>query len=141
LGRAGIAQIVGDCCDHARRLTACIGVLSGAEIVCEPELNQGLVRFIDPSGDHDSRTDRVIAAIQQDGRAWFGATTFNGMRAMRVSAVNHCTPPMTSSALSPPCAMRSPELDHPSAARLPRQAPALFRTPGLSRPAGDGSSR
>jgi glutamate/tyrosine decarboxylase-like PLP-dependent enzyme len=83
LGRGGITQIVDDRCDHARRLTVGIGALPGAEIVCEPGLNQGLVRFTDPSGDHDSRTDRVITAIQRDGRAWFGATTFNEMRVMR----------------------------------------------------------
>ena len=75
----------------ARRLTAGIGALPGAEVLREPQINQGLVRFTDPGGDHDSRTDRLIARIQQDGRAWFGATTFNGIRAMRISVVNHRT--------------------------------------------------
>jgi glutamate/tyrosine decarboxylase-like PLP-dependent enzyme len=91
LGRSGIAQIIDDCCDHARRLTAGIGALPGAEVLREPQINQGLVRFTDPGGDHDSRTDRLIARIQQDGHAWFGATTFNGIRAMRISVVNHRT--------------------------------------------------
>jgi len=91
LGRSGIAQIIDDCCDHARRLTAGIGALPSAEVLCEPQINQGLVRFTDPGGDHDGRTDRLIARIQQDGRAWFGATTFNGIRAMRISVVNHRT--------------------------------------------------
>ncbi len=45
LGRVGIAQIIDDCCDHARCLTAGMGALPGAEIVCERELNQGLVRL------------------------------------------------------------------------------------------------
>jgi hypothetical protein len=57
----------------------------------EPQINQGLIRFTDPGGDHDSRTDRVIARIQHDGHAWFGGTTFNGARAMRISVVNHRT--------------------------------------------------
>jgi glutamate/tyrosine decarboxylase-like PLP-dependent enzyme len=54
LGRCGITQIIDDCCDHARHLTAGIG-------------------------------------IQHDGHAWFGGTTFNGARAMRISVVNHRT--------------------------------------------------
>ena len=91
LGRCGITQIIDDCCDHARHLTAGIGALPGAEILHEPQINQGLIRFTDPGGDHDSRTDRVIARIQHDGHAWFGGTTFNGARAMRISVVNHRT--------------------------------------------------
>jgi glutamate/tyrosine decarboxylase-like PLP-dependent enzyme len=91
LGRSGIAQIIDDCCAHARRLTAGIGKLPGTEVLREPQINQGLVRFTDPGGDHDSRTDRVIARIQQNGHAWFGATTFNTARAMRISVVNHRT--------------------------------------------------
>jgi glutamate/tyrosine decarboxylase-like PLP-dependent enzyme len=91
LGRSGIAQIIDDCCDHARQLTAGIGALPGAEVLHEPQINQGLIRFTDPGGDHDSRTDRVIARIQHDGHAWFGGTTFNGARAMRISVVNHRT--------------------------------------------------
>jgi glutamate/tyrosine decarboxylase-like PLP-dependent enzyme len=91
LGRSGIAQIIDDCCAHARRLTAGIGKLPGTEVLREPQINQGLVRFTDRGGDHDSRTDRVIARIQQDGHAWFAATTFNRARAMRISVVNHRT--------------------------------------------------
>jgi glutamate/tyrosine decarboxylase-like PLP-dependent enzyme len=91
LGRCGITQIIDDCCDHARHLTAGIGGLPGAETVHEPQINQGLIRFTDPGGDHDGRTDRVIARIQHDGHAWFGGTTFNGARAMRISVVNHRT--------------------------------------------------
>ena len=91
VGRCGITQIIDDCCDHARHLTAGIGALPGAEILHEPQINQGLIRFTDPGGDHDSRTDRVIARIQHDGHAWFGGTTFNGARAMRISVVNHRT--------------------------------------------------
>jgi len=35
LGRSGIAHIIDDCCDHARRLTAGIGALPGAELLRE----------------------------------------------------------------------------------------------------------
>jgi hypothetical protein len=55
----------------------------------EPVINQGLVRFLDPQGkDHDRHTDRVIAAINRTGEAFFGGTTWRGQRAMRVSVSN-----------------------------------------------------
>jgi hypothetical protein len=47
------------------------------------------VRFLHPHGaDHDHRTDDVIAAIAATGEAFFTATTWRGMRAMRVSVCN-----------------------------------------------------
>src|SRR5205814_1727677 len=88
LGRAGIAEIVERCCAHATRLVAGIGELAGAEIVARPIINQGLVRFLGRDGDHDRRTDEVIRRIQAKGVAWFGGTTWRGMRVMRVSLVN-----------------------------------------------------
>jgi glutamate/tyrosine decarboxylase-like PLP-dependent enzyme len=71
----------------------CIGKLPGAEVVCEPIINQGLVRFLDPrpgasEQDNADWTDRVIAAIVRDGEALFGGTTWHGRRAMRVSVSN-----------------------------------------------------
>jgi aromatic-L-amino-acid decarboxylase len=66
-----------------------IGRLPGAEVLWAPVINQGLVRFLDPKGqDHDRRTDDVIAAIVKTGEAFFGGTTWRGMRAMRVSVCN-----------------------------------------------------
>jgi len=92
LGRSGIAGIVERCCDCARALTLSIGRLPGAEVLWEPVLNQGLMRFLDPSGqDHDRRTDEVIAAILAGGEAFFGGVTWRGMRAMRISVCNWMT--------------------------------------------------
>jgi hypothetical protein len=59
----------------------------------EPELDQGLVRFLDgrpgaTDADHDVRTDAVIAAINATGEGFFGGVTWRGKRAMRVSVVN-----------------------------------------------------
>lgn len=88
LGRIGIAEIVERCCAHATRLVNEIGDLPGAEILVQPTINQGLVRFRAADGDHDGQTDRVIARIQSDGVAWFGAVTWCGMRAMRISVCN-----------------------------------------------------
>jgi hypothetical protein len=63
-------------------------VLLGAEVVATPTVNQGLVRFLSPDGDHDRFTDEVIGRIQAQGVAWFGGVTWRGMRVMRISVCN-----------------------------------------------------
>ncbi|MBB4935141.1 glutamate/tyrosine decarboxylase-like PLP-dependent enzyme [Lipingzhangella halophila] len=88
LGRHGIAEVVERCSDRAYRLATRIGALEGAEPLVTPQINQGLVRFLAADGNHDARTEQVIEHVQQSGEAWFGATTWNGMRAMRISVVN-----------------------------------------------------
>lgn len=90
LGRRGVAGIVEACCDRARELVAQLGALPNVEVLAEPIVNQGLVRFLDPgpAPDHDARTRAVIAAIVADGRAWFGPTTWRSVVAMRVSVSN-----------------------------------------------------
>jgi glutamate/tyrosine decarboxylase-like PLP-dependent enzyme len=93
LGRDGLAELVSRCCRHAHSLAIRIGELPGAELVWEPVINQGLVRFLDQSAgateeDHDRRTDGVIAAILKSGEAFFGGTTWRGRRAMRISVCN-----------------------------------------------------
>ena len=90
LGRRGIADLVDRCCRHAHAIVMGIAALRGAELVWEPQINQGLVRFLDSAPgatekDHDRRTDQVIAAINSTGEALFGGTTWRGKRAMRVS--------------------------------------------------------
>ncbi|MFI4987090.1 MAG: pyridoxal phosphate-dependent decarboxylase family protein [Alphaproteobacteria bacterium] len=88
LGRSGIAEIVERCCDFAARLVEGLAALPGVEVLARPRINQALVRFLDAGGDHDRRTDQVIARIQASGEAWFGGTTWRGMRAMRISVCN-----------------------------------------------------
>jgi glutamate/tyrosine decarboxylase-like PLP-dependent enzyme len=93
LGRDGVAELVERCCQHAHSLTTRIGALPGAEVLWEPTINQGLVRFLDRSSgagesDHDLRTDEVIAEILKTGEAFFGGTTWRGRRAMRISVTN-----------------------------------------------------
>jgi glutamate/tyrosine decarboxylase-like PLP-dependent enzyme len=85
LGREGVAELVEGCCRHAADLVAGIGALPGAEVVSAPVVNQGLVRFLDPGGDHDRRTDEVAARVRADGEAWFGCVAWRGRRVMRVS--------------------------------------------------------
>jgi glutamate/tyrosine decarboxylase-like PLP-dependent enzyme len=93
LGRQGIADLVERCSKHAHSIVARIGKLKGAEMLWEPTINQGLVRFLDGSSnatdeDHDRRTDEVIAEILKTGEAFFQGTTWRGRRAMRVSVCN-----------------------------------------------------
>jgi glutamate/tyrosine decarboxylase-like PLP-dependent enzyme len=96
LGRNGVSELVERCCQHAHSLVMEIGGLPGAQVVSEPVINQGLVRFLDPAPgasetDHDRRTEEVIAAILASGEAFFGGTTWRGRRAMRVSVSNWLT--------------------------------------------------
>ncbi len=93
MGRNGVAGIIERCCDLTHDLVMKLGELPGVEVLAEPIINQGLVRFTDPDGDHDRRTDEVINRINEDGQAWFGPTTWQGMRVMRVSLSNFRTTP------------------------------------------------
>jgi len=89
LGRDGVAELIDRCCRHAHEIVMGIGSLPGAEVLWEPVINQGLVRFLGATEqDHDRRTDEVIAAIVKTGEAFFGGTTWRGKRAMRVSVCN-----------------------------------------------------
>jgi glutamate/tyrosine decarboxylase-like PLP-dependent enzyme len=93
LGRKGIEELIDRTCRHAHTMVTRIGSLPGAEMVVEPVINQGLVRYLDPSptaseADHDRWTDETIAAIQTTGEAFFGGTTWEGKRCMRVSVCN-----------------------------------------------------
>jgi glutamate/tyrosine decarboxylase-like PLP-dependent enzyme len=88
LGRAGVADLVQRGCAMAAALVEELGRLPDVEILARPRINQGLVRFLDPAGRHDERTDAVVSEIQRTGLAWFGATTWRGLRAMRVSVCN-----------------------------------------------------
>jgi glutamate/tyrosine decarboxylase-like PLP-dependent enzyme len=93
LGRKGVSGLVERCSKHAHSLVTRIGGLPGAEMLWEPIINQGLVRFLDPTPgatdqDHDRRTDKIIDKICATGEAVFGGTTWRGRRAMRVSVCN-----------------------------------------------------
>ena len=93
LGRDGLQALVDRCCRITRQLVEAIDALDCAEKLAEPVINQGLVRFLSPDGDHDAYTDRVIETIRAGGEAWFGGTDWNGKRAMRISVCNYRTTP------------------------------------------------
>jgi len=92
-GRNGVAEMIERCCDLTRDFVLELGKLPGVEVLTIPIINQGLVRFLDPDGDHDSRTDEVITRINASGEAWFGPTQWNGKRVMRISISNFRTNP------------------------------------------------
>jgi glutamate/tyrosine decarboxylase-like PLP-dependent enzyme len=86
LGREGIRALVERCCALARRMAERLRTADGVEVLNDVVLNQVLVRF----GD-DDRTRRVIAAVQDEGTAWMGGTTWQGRAAMRISVSNWST--------------------------------------------------
>jgi aromatic-L-amino-acid decarboxylase len=93
LGKDGVADLVDRTSRHCHAIVTEIDKIHGAKMLFEPQLNQGLVRFLDlregsAEEDHDTRTDAVIAAINATGEAFFSGTTWNGKNAMRVSVVN-----------------------------------------------------
>ena len=96
LGRQGIAQMLAECCRHAHALVTGAGKLPGVEVLHVPHINQGLLRFPDPSPtateeDHDRRTEAVTARIVASGEAHFACTTWRGRRCMRVSVCSCAT--------------------------------------------------
>lgn len=91
LGRKGVADMIERCCDLTREFVSELGKLPGVEVLTTPVINQGLVRFTDPDGDHDRRTAEVINRVNEGGEAWFGPTMWHGMRVMRISLSNFRT--------------------------------------------------
>ncbi|AET70169.1 PLP-dependent enzyme, glutamate decarboxylase [Desulfosporosinus orientis DSM 765] len=90
LGTEGIANLVERCCKYAHDLVIGIGKLKGAEIIWEPKINQGLIRFVHPEikyteQENDVFTDMVIERINASGKLFVGGTTWNGRRCMRIS--------------------------------------------------------
>jgi glutamate/tyrosine decarboxylase-like PLP-dependent enzyme len=91
LGRSGVAELVERSCGQARRFAEALGAAGGVEVLNQVVLNQVLVRFPDPGGDHDRRTREVVRRVQADGTLWLGGTTWHGMGAMRISVSNWST--------------------------------------------------
>jgi glutamate/tyrosine decarboxylase-like PLP-dependent enzyme len=87
LGRAGIADMIERCCALARRMADLLSQGAGVQILNEVVLNQVLVRF----SDSDEFTAEVVRKVQEDGTCWLSATTWHGMRAMRISVSNWST--------------------------------------------------
>src|SRR5918992_4979912 len=78
LGRTGLAELIDRNCALARRFAAGLSADSRVEVLNEVVLNQVLVRFLAPDGDHDGYTRQVLAAVQRDGTCWMTGTTWQG---------------------------------------------------------------
>lgn len=93
LGRLGIAAMVEASCQTAHTLVTRLAAIPGVQMMWEPQINQGLVRFLDPrhdaiDADHDRRTDEIALRVANAGEAFFSNTTWRGKRCMRVSVCN-----------------------------------------------------
>jgi len=92
LGRKGVADLVDRCCRLARHMVRRLAEDPMVTILNDVVLNQVLVRFSDPSGQHsDEFTAEIIRRVQDDGTCWLGGTTWHGMHAMRISISNWST--------------------------------------------------
>jgi glutamate/tyrosine decarboxylase-like PLP-dependent enzyme len=85
LGREGLAELIERNCRQAQRFAAGLSA-AGHEVLNEVVLNQVVVAF----GDAE-RTRRVVAALQEDGTCWCGATVWKGRTAMRISVSGWAT--------------------------------------------------
>ncbi len=79
LGRQGLADMIQRDCLMAQRFATRLAA-AGCEVLNDVCLNQVLVSFGEPE-----TTRKAIAALQQDGTAWFGGTVWQGKTAMRIS--------------------------------------------------------
>jgi len=85
LGRRGLADLVEGNCAMASRMADALRD-AGHEVLNDVVLNQVLVAF----GDADT-TNRVIAALQDDGTCWCGPTLWKARAAMRISVSSWAT--------------------------------------------------
>jgi glutamate/tyrosine decarboxylase-like PLP-dependent enzyme len=85
LGRSGLAEMFERNCRQARRFARSLAS-AGYEILNDVVLNQVLVSFGAPQA-----TQRVIAAVQDDGTCWCGGTVWHGRTAMRISVCSWAT--------------------------------------------------
>ena len=89
LGRAGLADLIDGCCDHAERMATRLAEADGVDVLNDVVLNQVLVRF----RDDDDATQAVIDSVQRDGTCWLSGSTFGDRAVMRISIVGWRTTP------------------------------------------------
>ena len=85
LGRSGLADVVQRTCRYAVRFADGLNGM-GFSVLNDVVLNQVLVSF----GDAE-RTNRMIAALQEEGTFWAGGTVWQGQTAMRISVSSWAT--------------------------------------------------
>jgi glutamate/tyrosine decarboxylase-like PLP-dependent enzyme len=93
LGRGGVADLVERCCRMAERFAALLSEADGVEVL-QQDLNQVVVRFLDPAGhDHDAHSRAVVARTQAEGTCYPSGTVWRGMGGMRLSVSSWRTGP------------------------------------------------
>jgi glutamate/tyrosine decarboxylase-like PLP-dependent enzyme len=91
LGHKGLSETIDRCCDHALRFAELLGAEEDIEILNDVVLNQVLVRFLAPDGQHDAKTRAVVRGVQQEGTCWMSGTQWRNTAAMRISVSNWST--------------------------------------------------
>jgi glutamate/tyrosine decarboxylase-like PLP-dependent enzyme len=82
LGRSGVAELVDRLCACAERFAQRLRDQPGIEVLTHA-LNQVLVRPEDAD-----LTEGLVREVQREGTCWMGATTWQGVRCMRISVCN-----------------------------------------------------
>ncbi len=90
LGANGIEALVDRLCRHASSIVKGVSGMPQVEVLAYPVINQGLLRFHHPIQPEDESlndlfTEKVIAAVNASGEAFFQPSTYKGKRCMRVS--------------------------------------------------------
>lgn len=88
LGRSGVDDMIDRTSRLARLFADRLGSSGLVEVVNDVVFNQVLLRWLAPDGNQDGFTDRLLAAVQADGTAYFSGTTWNGKRYMRISVAD-----------------------------------------------------
>ena len=88
LGRRGVAELVEGSCRMAERFAALLSEADGVEVLHQ-DLNQVVVRFLDPAGrDHDAHSRAVVARAQAEGTCYPSGTVWRGVAGARLSVTS-----------------------------------------------------
>jgi len=85
LGRGGLAELVGRCCELARRFAERVRPDPRVLVLNEVVLNQVLLRLVADDGDDQALLASVLGRVHADGTFWAGRTVWRGQPALRVS--------------------------------------------------------
>jgi len=85
LGRSGIADLIVRTCGHATRFANGLRE-AGYSVLNDVVLNQVLVSF-----GSDDKTQRVLAAVENEGTCWCSTASWHGQTAMRISVSSWAT--------------------------------------------------
>ena len=86
LGRAGLAEMVEACSDHASRMAARLAEDPEIEILNDVQLNQVLFRL--RGVDADARTQALPQRVRESGVCWLSGTSWEDRPAIRVSVTS-----------------------------------------------------